>query len=81
MVETLNLLLQPFTSLWPNLTRFYAIQIYTVVFQTRCCRSVKQNRDQEGKENKVTNGNTLCRAKVMSEHVENAKDKNFVSVY
>ena len=55
--------------------------MYTVVFQTKCCRRVKQNRDQEGKENKVTNGNTLSRAKVLSEHVQKTRDKNFVSVH
>lgn len=52
--------------------------MYTVVFQTRSCRRVKQNRDQEGKENKVTNGNTLYRAKVLTKHVQNARQE-FVS--
>lgn len=38
-------------------------------------KSETNHRDQEVKENKVTNGNTLCREKILSEHVQNAKDK------
>lgn len=51
--------------------------MYIVVFQTGCCRGVKQNREQEGKENKATKGNTLSREKVLPEHRKNTKEFPF----
>lgn len=48
--------------------------MYTVLFQTGFCRGMKQNREQEGKENKATKRNTLSREKVLSEHRKNTKE-------
>lgn len=38
------------------------------------CRRVKQSREQEGKENKATKGNTLSREKVLPEQRNNTKE-------
>lgn len=74
MVETWHLLWPSLILLWFSLTRFYALQMYTVVHQTGSCRRVKQNRDQEGKKNKATKGNTFSRVKVLPERRKNTKE-------